>query len=1045
MTAIVVKQFGGEKPQRGVRNLDPTDSSYAVNCRLGSGEIRPLHTPSLIESFTPDTLDILYAFRVYDDDGNEEWLTFTDDEVKFISGILAKDRYNRYYWTSTYNPADTPADRYLSVVTGFDITNSLAMADNQVNGYRVGVPAPRFAPQIISAIHLPHTHVPRWESYTTGRAHAEGQYGGRPGDIVYENFGSNKYWRVPGHVNHISLDGVNFVFTTALCGGSLASPSYVWSGINPEDNRRCLEIQQSVLPSFSTLEDLLDTTYAEADPGDYGYVENDLDPDNNGWYVTCYHHSSTASGAIPRKFWKKLSGEKYIRAWGGGSGTYNSGVEIQRPLHEEGHEKYQADPKINIWYGELIEGFISNITQTYNDVAYTSGGEPLVYKGDLAFASTPANTWPSRPEEFWGWYYVAEDPHHPVTGVAATGRDPREYVVPLNGKFNFEANSLVEFPQYQPWDSDQNSKAEMVTRAYVYTFVNAFGEEGPPSPPQSANMIDNEGWALTNFDMELIDNDSDYIGGAKGRVPITSINVYRSITTPSGNFDYWFVGEIPINSNMYSDTSHTGVRTTIPNMPMEIDYITDQESEFISSAHPGVKYSDWAVTTYDTSLEGINPMDTAVAIPYIYAGTNTSIGGMRFANHKRWRATVSDNKNNVDTSETSNTYWTNNLADGVYGYEWHLGTPQPYDITQGDLVFIDRVSTEDVAQSDVLKSYNWYEPPVNLKGLVAHPSGFLVAFKDKDVYFSEPYRPHAFPEGYVIRVQHNIVSISIVGKTIVVLTNGPPYFLYGSHPSTISRRMHNEAVPCTNFKAVTLLPSAVVWSSYDGLYSTNGEVVTKITDGVYGADEWDALNPTGQTLASDRQSILVFYNTDPGFLEIPVGLMLPISSFGGITQIIATTAGSPITEVQNVQVDPNTREAYLISDNGVYWFDPVSAAPIEYTWISKQFTLPDPTNLGALDIGWRSRSFPRLSDAYTGTALTITVYADRILLTTPPATERQTVIDVAARAEGTLLVAQRPIRLRSGFKSQDWAFVLVGDVVVEYVKIAETGKDLEGV
>jgi hypothetical protein len=59
------------------------------------------------------------------------------------------------------------------------------------------------------------------------------------------------------------------------------------------------------------------------------------------------------------------------------------------------------------------------------------------------------------------------------------------------------------------------------TRAYVYTFVTTFGEEGPPSPPVVATG-DAGTWALTNMDTVVPD--------AASRPPNFKINIYRTVS-----------------------------------------------------------------------------------------------------------------------------------------------------------------------------------------------------------------------------------------------------------------------------------------------------------------------------------------------------------------------------------------------------------------------------------------------------------------------------------------------------------------------------------
>lgn len=93
------------------------------------------------------------------------------------------------------------------------------------------------------------------------------------------------------------------------------------------------------------------------------------------------------------------------------------------------------------------------------------------------------------------------------------------------------------------------------TRAYVYTFVSPYGEEGPPSPPVVATG--NAGtWALTGIDTTMADEasrsfDSSALDGTGGYV-----RIYRTVTgSTSSNF--YYVGQIYYGVSSYNDSEAT--------------------------------------------------------------------------------------------------------------------------------------------------------------------------------------------------------------------------------------------------------------------------------------------------------------------------------------------------------------------------------------------------------------------------------------------------------------------------------------------------------
>ena len=79
------------------------------------------------------------------------------------------------------------------------------------------------------------------------------------------------------------------------------------------------------------------------------------------------------------------------------------------------------------------------------------------------------------------------------------------------------------------------------TRAYVYTYVSAWGEEGQPSDPTLVDLYpSSQAASLTT------------VAPPTGNYNIASKRIYRTATGTSGT-NYYFVDEIPVAQNMYTD------------------------------------------------------------------------------------------------------------------------------------------------------------------------------------------------------------------------------------------------------------------------------------------------------------------------------------------------------------------------------------------------------------------------------------------------------------------------------------------------------------
>lgn len=81
------------------------------------------------------------------------------------------------------------------------------------------------------------------------------------------------------------------------------------------------------------------------------------------------------------------------------------------------------------------------------------------------------------------------------------------------------------------------------TRAYVYTFISEYGEEGPPSLPTIATFSASAGWTLTNFDT-TVNNSSNR--------PKFRKRIYRTVPG-TATTSFFFVAEVPLTDTIYVD------------------------------------------------------------------------------------------------------------------------------------------------------------------------------------------------------------------------------------------------------------------------------------------------------------------------------------------------------------------------------------------------------------------------------------------------------------------------------------------------------------
>lgn len=274
--------------------------------------------------------------------------------------------------------------------------------------------------------------------------------------------------------------------------------------------------------------------------------------------------------------------------------------------------------------------------------------------------------------------------------------------------------------------------------------------------------------------------------------------------------------------------------------------------------------------------------------------------------------------------------------------EYFLVTTQPIGTTE----YVDTAGTDEIALNPTLESNSWNEPPEGLTGLVVHPNGFLVGFKDRDVYFSVPYRPHAWPVEYIQTMKWNVTAVEILGQSVIVLTESCPYVATGVRPEAMTLVQRNTATPCTSRRGVVATNSGVLFPSPDGLmvigeageplnvtkpFLTRREWLTR-----YRPWELDAVRQDTQYVAfyaGNEGFAIDFQEAEQAFIELgPVGDSDEWDHFA-------------------IQNDPVTGNVWMLrSDKSLRVFNPERGSPVTYLWRSREFDMVEPVNFGAYKV-----------------------------------------------------------------------------------------------
>lgn len=248
----------------------------------------------------------------------------------------------------------------------------------------------------------------------------------------------------------------------------------------------------------------------------------------------------------------------------------------------------------------------------------------------------------------------------------------------------------------------------------------------------------------------------------------------------------------------------------------------------------------------------------------------------------------------------------------------------------------DNETIDTVSLNESLPSLGWSEPPSGLQGIVNMANGIMVGFVGRDLYFSEPYRPHAWPAEYQLSVDSDIVGLGVYQSGVVVCTTSNPYVATGSNPISVTLTKIDDVEPCQAFRSIVNGLDGVTYASQNGIILVNQQGARNISKPLITRNEWRTeYSPSTTVAAADGSRTLAFTSSSEGWLFQPLeplGHLVDLSGFADVTA---------------VQTDPFTGEAYIVARDVVFLWNPETTIPLSYTWRSKTFETPRPVNFGA--------------------------------------------------------------------------------------------------
>ena len=377
--------------------------------------------------------------------------------------------------------------------------------------------------------------------------------------------------------------------------------------------------------------------------------------------------------------------------------------------------------------------------------------------------------------------------------------------------------------------------------------------------------------------------------------------------------------------------------------------------------------------------------------------------------------------------------------------------------------YVDSVAVISLGQ--VLPSLVYAPPPAGLLGLTAMPNGILAGFTGNQVWFCEPYLPHAWPTNYMMTVNDEIVGLATYDQSLVVLTKHQPFVITGTTPGSMTQTKLPMMQPCVSKRSIATDQYGILYASPNGIVSIGNGSSDVVTTSLYTRQEWELLMPATMFGRVYNNMYIAFGSNGTG------GVAAIVISRGDIPPLF--TLDFPAAAIY---IEHSTGAIYVVStvDNNIYQLDADDLNQTFYEWKSKRFVVASPTNFGAMKI---EADYTKLSNVTTYNANVAAIVASNnalfsanplrlqgamnthplnkfqlngSVLATIPAIAGTKSINFFLYADGVLMhqggsTSNEPFRLPAGRKSYEFEIKLTGNAPISGLVMASTIGELRNV
>lgn len=447
---------------------------------------------------------------------------------------------------------------------------------------------------------------------------------------------------------------------------------------------------------------------------------------------------------------------------------------------------------------------------------------------------------------------------------------------------------------------------------------------------------------------------------------------------------------------------------------------------------------------------------------YLYKCVSAGVSG---GTEPTWNQTL--DQDTIDNSVTWRCYKNNLLEKRIYRINTgdQSASYQYVDrIGINETTYIDTKADDSLDESIVSEDY---DPPIDtLIGLTYMGHGIVAGFSGKDLYFSEPYKPWAYPIAYSLSIPDSIVAIASVNGTLCVLTEDKPYVIAGIDPSAVISTPLPISMPCVSKRSLAVHEKGAYYASPNGIAAIDGVQSALITKNQFDRLSWKAYYPDTMHSYIHDNDIFMFYSYNNEKGAIIYDLLT-----GQVTSLEMYTDAAYVDE----ETDTLYFQKLVDSINYIYEWeaDTTQPFPINYLWRSKKILLGAKANFQVArvisELGDRaayqqllddhaaaiSRNIARISAGQIGGSIGEDTLGGNISIN---GDNLEPVEDVPAysgafgltfrvyannvKETDKEIYSDRPFKINSGYRKREFYFEVEGNLEIKRIDLANSMREI---